>query len=322
MYVPTPASPSLQQEVDAGETAAPMRHGPLGIAAVLAANVFWSFGGVFGKKADAGGVVLSFWRMWAATLVMLLVALVMRRLPTRSDIVRAAPLGVLFGLNICAFFITLEYVSVAVALIIGALTPVVALPIAVLFMGERLTMVKAVCALVAVTGVVVAVLAAPQSESAEGNQAVGYLWAVASLLIWVAYLLMSKRVRAHVDVVPFMLVMSAVGGLSVTVVVLLTSADLGRLQGNGWWWMILLALGPGLAGHGLVAWAQPRVDVSVSTLLIQAEPVGASIAAWAILGERVSLVQGVAMVAVLAALSVLAYREARDSLMAAGELVA
>jgi hypothetical protein len=81
----------------------------VGIVAVLMANVFWSFGGVLGKSTEASGEVLSFWRMWVATGMMLVVAATMRRLPTWIDIRRAAPFGVLFGLNICAL------ASVAVA---------------------------------------------------------------------------------------------------------------------------------------------------------------------------------------------------------------
>jgi drug/metabolite transporter (DMT)-like permease len=170
----------------------------LGLVAVLTASVFWSFGGVLGKATGAGGVVLSFWRMWTATLVMLGVCSVMRRMPSRADVRAAAPLGTLFGLNICAFFISLEHLSVAIALIIGALTPVVALPVATIWMGERLTTVKAACALVAVGGVIVAVLAAPSPTGADANDAIGYLWAVVSLLVWVAYLLraITRRGRA------------------------------------------------------------------------------------------------------------------------------
>lgn len=119
-----------------------------------------------------------------------------------------------------------------------------------------------------------------------------------------------------------MFVMSGVGALTVSVLVVVTGADLGRVHGNGWWWALLLALGPGLAGHGALAWAHPRVDSSVSTLLIQAEPVGASIAAWAILGEAVSVVQAVAMLIVLAALGVLAYREAREGDVVVDEAMA
>ncbi len=292
----------------------------LGIVAVLMANVFWSFGGVLGKSTGAGGVVLSFWRMWVATAMMLIVCVVMRRVPTWPDIRRSAPLGALFGLNICAFFITLEYVSIAVALIIGALTPVVALPIASRFMGEQLNAVKIGCAIVAVGGVVVAVLAAPSTGTGD-NAAIGYVWAVGSLLVWVAYLLLSKGVRRQVATVQFMCVMSGAGAVTVSAIVIVVGADLGEVSGTGWWWVVLLALGPGIIGHGLVAWAQPRVDSSVSSLLIQAEPVGASIAAWVFLGERVSFVQGVAMLVVLVALGYLASREAREANLALDEAV-
>ena len=76
--------------------------------------------------------------------------------------------------------------------------------------------------------------------------------------------------------------------------------------------LVLLALGPGIAGHGLLAWAQPRVDSSVSSVLIQAEPVGASIAAWVFLGEALTFAQAMSMAVVVAALAVLAYSESRS----------
>jgi drug/metabolite transporter (DMT)-like permease len=285
-----------------------------GILAVLAATAFWSFGGVLGKATGVPGVVLGFWRMWVASAIMTVIIVCTRRWPTWLDVRRSLVIGVLFGLNICAFFITLEFVSIAVALIIGALTPVVALPIAVVFMGERLTAVKVVCAVTAVAGVVAAVLTAPSSGD-DGNTMVGYAWAVASLLIWVAYLLAAKRVRRQVETVRLMWIVSVVGALTVSVLALILRSPLGEMQGTDWLWVTLLALGPGIAGHGLFAWAQPRVDSSVSSVLIQAEPVGASIAAWVFLGEAVSLPQALSMGVVLAALATLAYREARDGVV-------
>lgn len=290
----------------------------LGIVAVLASTAFWSFGGSLGKATHVTGVVLSFWRMWIATGVITVVALVVRRRPTRVDVRRCLPMGVVFGCNICAFFITLQYVSIAVALIIGALTPVVALPIAVAFLGERVTALKLTCALAAVGGVVMAVLTAP-NPSDGADTTIGYVWAVASLFIWVGYILMSKRVRRQVETVRMMWAVTFVGALTVSGIAAATKADLGSLHGIGWLWVTVLSVGPGLAGHGLFAWAQPRIDSSVSTVLIQAEPVGAALVAWVFLGQRMVLRQGIAMALVLAALGTLAYREARDDPTIIGE---
>ncbi|MEQ1699921.1 MAG: DMT family transporter, partial [Ilumatobacteraceae bacterium] len=290
-----------------------------GVIAVMSASAFWSFGGVLGKSTGASGIVLSFWRMLISTLVLFVVSAVMHRWPSRRDIRTSALAGVLFGLNICCFFITLQYTTIAVALIIGALSPVVALPIAVAFMGERATTVKIVCALAAVAGVVMAVIFAPSVDEDAGTKPIGYMWAVISLLVWVMYLLQTKRVRATVETVRYMTCVSAIGACTVAILALVTRSHMAQIHGRGWLWVTLLAIGPGIAGHGLVAWAQPRVDASVTSVLIQLEPVGASIAAWVFLSERVSLLQGVAMTGVVAALCVLAYSESLEQHVALDE---
>jgi drug/metabolite transporter (DMT)-like permease len=283
----------------------------MGVAAVLGATLLWSCGGSLGKATGVNGVVLGFWRMWIATVVVSVVAFGTDRRPTWADVRRCGPMGVLFGLNICAFFISIQYLSISITLIIGALTPVVALPVAVLAMGERLTPVKVMCALAAVGGVVAAVLTAPSGGSAS-NRTIGYVYSVASMLIWVFYLLVSKRTRREVETVRLMWVVTVVGALTLSVIAVATRAPLGSMHGAGWVWVTLLSVGPGLAGHGLFAWAQPRVDSSVSTVLIQGEPVGASIIAWIFLGQAMTLGQGLSMAVVLTALCVLAYRESRD----------
>jgi drug/metabolite transporter (DMT)-like permease len=178
--------------------------------------------------------------------------------------------------------------------------------------------VKGLCAAAATAGVVAAVLGAPPTNDGS-NSLEGYLWAVASLLIWVVYLLANKRVRAHVETVRLMWVLSFVGALVVSVIALVVQPDLGEMQGNDWLWVVLLSIGPGILGHGLLSWAQPRVDSSVSSVLIQAEPVGATFWAWLFLDEDVSAMQIGAMAVVVAALAVLAYSEARDQVIVVDE---
>ena len=256
---------------------------------------------------------MSFWRLWIASLVLCFIAALTKRWPAWADFKRAALAGVLFGLNICVFFIALETVTIATALIVAALAPVVALPVSVLLFGERLTLLKSVCAIGSVIGVIVAIIVAPSSGSDTTSTKAGYLWAVLALFFWVGYLLVSKGVRAKVETVRFMFVVSLIGAITISVLLVVVGGKhLGEIHGAGWAWVTMLAIGPGIAGHGLVAWAQPRVDASVTTVLIQLEPVGASVAAWVVLGERISSAQAIAMTGVIAALCVLAYSESRD----------
>lgn len=277
---------------------------------MLSATLFWAFGGVFGRKTGASGVVLTFWRMWVASGLFAVIALATGRWPSRSDVRRSALAGLFFGLNVAAFFTAIETVSVATALIIGALSPIVAMPIAVYFFKEHVSALKIVCGSIAVAGVITAVLTAPQIAHRPGGSVAGYLWAVVSLSLWVGYLLLAKRVRAHVETVRFLFVTSFVGALAVSVAAAVSGDPLNQVHGMGWFWIVCLVLGPGLAGHGLVAWAQPRVDASATAVLIQAEPVFASVVAWVFLGERMSLPQSLAMTVVIGALVTLARREA------------
>jgi drug/metabolite transporter (DMT)-like permease len=135
---------------------------------------------------------------------------------------------------------------------------------------------------------------------------------VLSLVVWVGYLLMSKQARRTVGTLELMWVMAFLGSITVSAIVLFTRAHVGQMHGTGWMWVTLLTLGPGLMGHGLFAWAQPRVEASVSSVLIQLEPVLASVVAWLMLGQRVSLLQALSMAVVVAALSVLAWAETRE----------
>ena len=200
---------------------------------MLAAATFWSFGSVLGKSTHASGVVLSFWRLWIASVVMLVIVARDQALAERAGLQRAALAGVLFGLNICAFFISLETVTIATALIIAALAPVVALPVSVLLFGERLTFLKSVCAAGSVIGVVVAVLVAPSSGSGASSTRAGYVWAVLALVFWVGYLLVSKGVRAKVETVRFMFVVSFIGAITLSVLVVVGGKHLGEIHGRG-----------------------------------------------------------------------------------------
>lgn len=281
----------------------------LGIAAVLAATLCWSFGAVLGKAADAPGVVLTFWRLWMGVAIFGTVALVARAWPSWADLRAAAPAGVLFGLNLCLFFSAINHTTVVNASIVGALTPVAMLPVAVRFLGEELTILKASCAAVAVVGVVVAVLVAEGGGGADGggSTVLGDSLALASLAVWIVYLFATKRARATTGTIQLLTGLTMVAAVTVTPFALLGPYDLGAIDGAGWLWLALLALVPGAVGHGLVAWAQRHVDASVSSVLMQAEPVGSTLAAALLLGEAVNGRQAAALAAVVAALIALAW---------------
>lgn len=284
----------------------------LGVVAVAAATVCWSFGGVLGKSVDATGVVITTWRMtiMAALFNLLLLAATRTRL-TWDVVRRAAPAGVLFAANLTVFFTAIRHTSIANAAVIGALTPVCVLPFAARYLGEKVSWLVGACALVAVGGVAVAVVAG--GDSGGERSWLGDGLAVVSLVMWVGYLFVIKRTRGGMGTLQFQAGMSTVAVVVLVPACLVSGQDLGGIRGTDWVWLVLLALVPGMLGHGLITWAQPHVDVSISSVLIQGEPVGQTLTAAIFLGEAVAVGQGVALAVVIAALALLAFETSRPA---------
>ena len=283
-----------------------------GIFAVLGATVAWSFGGVLAKSVGAPGVVTTMWRNWAAAALWLALAALTHQLPSRADLRRSIPAGMLFGVNLALFFSSLQYIPIVSALIVIALTPVAMMPVARRLLGERITAARLACALLAVSGVIAYTVVAPSGgNGVTARPLLGYSLVIAAMTLWVAYLVVSKRVRSTMSTVPFLSSISLVGAIVVTPVVFVLGQDPRAVDGRGWLWIVLLAIGPGMMAHGLVAWAQRHVDASVSSVLMQAETIGAAVIAWVVLDERLTSAQIAALSVVLVALVALAVNEDR-----------
>ena len=193
--------------------------------------------------------------------------------------------GVCFGLNVALYFTSVRMTSIANVAIIGSLTPVIVFPIAVKWMGERVTRKAIVCSALAIAGVVVVVLAGGSS----GQRALsGDLLAVVNLVSWAAFFLVTKHARKGVGTLEYLAAMTLVAAITVTPIAFLTGQDFGSVEGLGWLWLVLLVLIPGAAGHGLMTWAHADVDVSTSSVLVLGEPVLATIAAAVFLSESVN----------------------------------
>ena len=96
------------------------------------------------------GLVVSFYRLWMGGALLTATLLVSKRRLTWDVIKRSWLGGVCFGLNVALYFTSVRMTSIANVAIIGSLTPVIVFPIAVKFMGERVTRRAIVCSTLAI----------------------------------------------------------------------------------------------------------------------------------------------------------------------------
>ncbi|MCC6435921.1 MAG: DMT family transporter [Acidimicrobiales bacterium] len=272
-----------------------------GVIAILAATACWSSGGVLAKNADHPGVVLAFWRLLIVTTVFGVILVATGRSITWPMLKRSIPGGLLFGCNLAVWFEALRHATVGIATVTGALTPVLAMLIGWRLLGERISGLAMACAAGAVGGVIIFVV---PGFAASGTTALGMGLAFAAILLWVCYLLVTKRAREGVGTIEYLFLMASVATVSL-LPVLLASEEGRSVPDHGWGWIIALALIPGSIGHGLLAWAQAHVPLSTAGILLQGEPVGAAIAGAIFLGETIGALQALGLLLAFIALAVL-----------------
>jgi drug/metabolite transporter (DMT)-like permease len=286
-----------------------VRASRLGIVAVLTAVVVWAFTNVVIKITEAPALTFAFWRLWLGVALMIIVLRLSGRRLTWAMVKASAPGGVLFGLNIALFFSAIKVTSVADVLIIQALQPALILMVAGWLFAERITRWDVSWTIVSVAGVVLVTLG---SSGTPVWSLRGDLLAVGSLLAWTIYFLVSKSVRRTVDVVEYMTTVTLVGAVVITPIVLASGQGLGGFRWQDWAWLGLFLIA-GQGGHLLVAWAHAQVDVSISSLLILAQPIIATVAAFVVLGEPLTVLEIVGGLVVIVAVAAIVRRATRIS---------
>jgi drug/metabolite transporter (DMT)-like permease len=270
----------------------------VGIAATLVAIAGLSMGSTLVKEVGAPGPVVAFWRLAIGTVIWLVILAGRNKRVTATELRRVAPAGLLFGLDLALFFSAVRLTRVANAEFIGALTPVFVVPIAAVVFHEQLRWAATLFGVVALGGVAIILFASPSSG---GHRIAGDLLAVFAVLSWVSYLLVTKRVRATIDTDVFMGTVAVIATLVVAPFALATG-KIGSLTARGWLITLGLAVLTGTISHGLLAWSQRHVEVSVISILALGQPGLAALWAYLLLNESVRGIQIAGMVLVVLSL--------------------
>jgi len=270
----------------------------VGVIAVLVPICGFSVMNVIVKLAHLQALAFAFYRLWMGAAIMVIGLLATGRRLSAATLRRAAPAGVLFGANLALFFSALKLTSITDVLIVAALQPALTLIVAGPLFGERVSTQDWAWTGVSVAGVALVVVG---SSGTPQWSLKGDLLAVGALFAWSTYWVVSKRVRRDVAAFEYMSAVTVIAALVVTPIALL-SGESFHVRWQDWLWLVVFVAGA-QAGHTLLAWSHAQVEVSVSSLLVLAEPVIAPVAALIILGEPLpvlSIAGGLVAVAAVA----------------------
>ena len=133
--------------------------------------------------------------------------------------------------------------------------------------------------------------------------------ALASGLVVAVYFIIGRQVRSRVEVWTYTTVVSIVAAVVLLLASLAMGLNLSDYPARDWLLFFLLALGPGIAGHGILNWALKYVKAPIVAVSILGESVGASIMAWLLFNELLLWYQIIGGLFILTGIYIAASRE-------------
>ena len=266
------------------------------------AAVLWGFGGILVALTSAPGLVVTFYRLWLGSALLVIINYAIGRRLSWATF-RASWLGGIFlAGDMALFYSAIKLASVVDVTVIGAFQPVLVILAARRLFGERLARWDVMWITLAMLGVVATVLGPGVKTQ---HQLLGDLLAVGSLLCWSAYWLVTKHTRELHGALEYTVAVTVMSAVVVTPIVLLSGQSLADVKLGDWTWIILLAVVPG-GGHLIMNWSHRYVDASISSILGNLSPLVAAVLAIPILNQSLTISQVLGVLVGLGAIAAVA----------------
>jgi len=258
------------------------------------------FSGIMVRLSETGACATAAWRLLIAVIVFLpLLRLKSNRAPGSmrlSPIVVIA--GLFFAVDMGFYNIAIGLTAVAHATLIVNMAPIVALAAGYLLFSERFGKAKMLGLVAALTGAALMTL----TRSDGGGTLIGNGSAAIAMVGYALYLVAVKHARQAHNTLSIMVWSSIVASGALFVAAFVLGEKVMPDGAEGWIVLIALGLIAHVAGQGLVAFGMQRVPVGLASIMLLSQPVVATISAWIIFDEQMSLIEAGGAALVLAGL--------------------
>jgi drug/metabolite transporter (DMT)-like permease len=260
---------------------------------LLAGGCAIGFAPILVRLADTGPVASAFWRTaLAAPLLWLAV------IPANDRIGAGRASGSWAALILAGFFFALDlgvwhwsivWTSVANSTLLANLAPIFVTLAGWLFWKKKVTAVFLAGMVIAIAGMFV--LVGP-NFGIGGTRLAGDALAALTAIFYAGYFLSIKVARdAGSSTARVMAWSTTITALALLPVAMLSPQPMLPASAGGWWVLVGLAVVTQILGQGLIAYAFAHLPASLSSVSLLIQPVVATIAAWAIFGEPIGVIQ-------------------------------
>lgn len=224
-----------------------------------------------------------------------------RRPATRKEFLQLAAAGLLFTGDLSIWHWSLQFTSVANSTLLANITPIFVTIGAWFLFGDRITPSFIAGMTLAIGG---GAMLVGSSFSLGSQHLLGDTLSLVAAVFYAGYLLALKHLRRSFSTATIMAWSGLASCSGFGIVAWLSGDTMWATTTGGWLVLLALALVCHVGGQALIAYGFGHLPASFSSVSLLWQPVVAAAVAWAILGERLRLWQGLGAVVVLAGIAV------------------
>lgn len=260
----------------------------LGVLAAGILAISWS--AVFVRLCEAPAMVIASYRLGLSALMLVTWHLVAE--PKSRHRYSTENMGWLVLSGLCLAFHFLAWIEavqrapVAVAVTLSSTHPIMVGLFSRLFLKESFGAWKVLGALLAVLGTA----GMAWETKAQYHQGMaGYLCALGAAFFFSVYMMLGRKLRAGMELMKYILPTYGSAALWLLVATGINGLPLTGYTPKTYLMFALLAFIPTIIGHSSLNWALGHLSATLVAVSVLGEPIGASLLAWAFLGEKVGL---------------------------------
>ncbi len=288
-----------------------------------------STGSIFVRYAQeyAPSIVVAAYRLGLATLILAPIALTRHR----SELARiqgverrlAIGSGIFLALHFATWITSLEFTTVVSSVVLVSTAPLWVALLSPFTIKEPLTKLILIGMGLAFLGVIIVgisdvcsvkngdLVCPPLNEFIRGDAFIGDLLALAGAWMAAGYLLIGRRLRVGISLVPYIFV---VYGMAAAVLIIIMFASGQQAFGyppQTYLWFVLLALVPQILGHSSFNWALGYLSAAFVSITLLGEPIGSAILAYILLDETPTLLKIFGAILILAGIYIASRSETK-----------
>lgn len=210
------------------------------------------------------------------------------RLIEKKDWIYSIIAGVFLAFHFIFWFESLNYTSVASSVVLVTLQPIFAFIGTYFFYKEKIGLGAFLSGILAIVG---SFIISWGDFQVSGLALWGDFLAIVAAIMVTAYFLFGQTVRKRLSLFTYTFVVYLISSITLIIYDLILGYSLFSYTKQDWIVFLLLAIVPTLLGHTLFNWAIKWLSTSIISMSILFEPVGASILAYFILDEVLTVSQ-------------------------------